>query len=142
MKKICRALCLLRNRRSVRRHKGLSIMEVALASALLIAATVPILKSLTAAHVAAIAIEQKTYSLVLAQGKLEQIKARSIYNYSDSFVESNTSLGNSYLCNVSDDGHATLRTITVSVGYDANGDGALASDEIEVSLSTYLARRW
>jgi len=104
---------------------------------------VPILRALTTAHHSTVIIEYKTRSLILAQAKLDEIKARSIYSYSSSYTENNTSLDGSYLCNVSDTGSGSdLRTITVSVGFDLNGDNTLASDEIEVTLATCLARRW
>jgi hypothetical protein len=106
---------------------------------------VPILKALTSAHVSTAFIEYKTRSLTLAQAKLDEIKARSIYDYTNggaSFAESNTSLDGSYRCNVTDNSGDPLKTITVSVGYDVNGDSTLATDEIEVTLATLLARRW
>ena len=87
-----------------RRHKGLSIIEVAMASVLLIVAMVPILKSLTKANMLSTEIERKTQALVLAQGKLDEIRARSIYNFgsSGSFTASNVVLSGSYLCNITD----------------------------------------
>ena len=125
------------------RSEGLTLIEVVVASALLIIAMVPILRALTTAHHSTVIIEYKTRSLILAQAKLDEIKARSIYSYSSSYTENNTSLDGSYLCNVSDTGSGSdLRTITVSVGFDLNGDNTLASDEIEVTLATCLARRW
>jgi len=125
------------------RRGGFTITEVVVASALLIVAIVPILKGLTAAHLNTTIIEHKTRSLALARSKLEEIRARSIYSYSSTYSETNTSLDGSYLCNVTDSGSGSdLRTITVSVGYDINGDSALANDEIEVVLTTLVARRW
>ena len=124
---------------------GFTLTEVVVASALLIIAISPILKALTSAHLGSTIIEHKTRSLTLAQAKLDEIKARSIYDYTNggaTFAESNTSLGFSYLCNVTDDSGDPLKTITVSVGYDSNGDSTLAAGEIKVTLTTLLARRW
>jgi hypothetical protein len=129
-------------RKPARSRPGLTILEVALASALLIVALIPVIRSLTTAHMISSSIERKTYSLILAQGKLEKIRARAIYFYSDSFAETNASLGDSYLCKVDDDADPNLRTITVSVGRDENSDGGLGTDEVDVTLSTYIARRW
>jgi Tfp pilus assembly protein PilV len=128
-----------------RRHKGLSIIEVAMASALLIVAIVPILKSLTKANMLSSEVEVKTQALVLAQGKLDEIRARSIYNFgsSGSFTASNVVLSGSYLCNITDTSLSTdLKQITVSVGDDDNGDGTLSSSEVEVTLTTCFARLW
>jgi len=124
-------------------RQGLTLTEVIVASALLIVAVVPILKALTSAQVTTRIIEQKTRSLILAQAKLDDIKARSIYNYAGSFVEDNTALDGGYLCQVVDSAKGTdLRQIVVSVGYDLNGNGSLQSEEVHVTLSTLLARRW
>jgi Tfp pilus assembly protein PilV len=128
-----------------RRHKGLSIIEVAMASALMIVAMVPILKSLTRANMISSEAERKTQCLVLAQGKLDDIRARSIYNFgaSGSFTANNVVLSGSYLCNVTDSIVSTnLKQITVSVGYDNNGNGTLSSSEVEVTLTTCFAQRW
>ena len=125
------------------RAGGFTLTEVVVASALLIIAMVPILKGLTNAHLTTAIIERKTRSLTLAQAKLDEIKARSVYHYSETFAETNTFVDGSYLCNVTDtSAGANLRTITVSVGYDLNDNDILANDEIEVTLTTYIAKRW
>ena len=122
---------------------GLTLTEVVVASSLLIVAMVPMLRGLTKAHLNSTFIERKTYSLTLTQSKLNEIRARSIYDYASSFAESNTSLDGSYLCNVTDSAvSANLRTITVSVGYDDNNNSSLSSDEVLVTLSTLVAKRW
>lgn len=135
----------IRSSKSSQRRRGLSILEVALASGLLVVAMVPILKNLTRAHRMSAEMEEKTLCLVLAQGKLDEIRARSIYNFgsSGSFTASNVDLGGSYLCNVTDTIVDTnLKRITVYAGFDDNGNGTLSSDEVEVTLTTCFARRW
>ncbi len=128
---------------SIRNSRGLTLTEVVIASALLAIAIVPILKALTMAHVTSTIIEHRTRSLTLAQAKLDEIKARSIYNYGSSFTETNTVLEGLFLCNVNDSSvSADLREITVSVGQDENGNSVLDTDEIEITLSTLIARRW
>jgi hypothetical protein len=125
------------------RYKGLTLTEVVVASALLLIVMVPILKALTSAQASAVIIEQKTRSLMLAQAKLEDIKARSIYSYNSSFAESNTSVDGAYLCMVTDSGAASdLRQITVEVGYDLDGSGTIQANEVDVTLSTLVAQRW
>ena len=123
--------------------KGFTLTEVVVASALLIIAIVPILKALTSAHVTSTIIEYKTRSLTLAQTKLDEIRASSIYNYSSTFTETGLSLDGSYLCNIDDSSISSdLRKITVSVGYDLNGNSTLETDEIEVTFATLVAKRW
>lgn len=125
-----------------KKKKGFTLTEVVMASALLIIATVPILKALTSAHVTSRIIEHKTMSLVFAQAKLDEVKAHSIRNFTDSFSENNLVVGSSYLCNVIDSSvNSNLKKITVSVGYDSNGNNSLESGEINISLATLLARR-
>jgi len=126
-------------------RKGLSIIEVAMASALLIIAMIPILKSLTRANMMSNDLETKTQCLILAKGILDDIRARSIYNFgsSGSFTANNVVLNGSYLCNIIDNEISTdLKQITASVGRDENGNGTLSSDELEVSLTTCFAKRW
>jgi len=96
-----------------------------------------------AAHTVDIRIEHRSRSLTLAETKLEDIKARSIYNYSTDFNDPSSSIEGAYLCKVTDTTVSSdLRTILLSVGYDQNGDSTLESSEIEVTLKTLLARRW
>jgi Tfp pilus assembly protein PilV len=125
------------------RCAGLTLTEVVVASALLMIAVVPILKGLTSAHLGTAVIERKSRSLMLSQAKLDEVKARSVYHYSDSFSQTDLSVDGSYLCNVADESAgANLRKVTVSVGYDLDGDSVLEADEIEVTLATYIAKRW
>jgi len=125
------------------RCAGLTLTEVVVASALLMIAVVPILKGLTSAHLGTAVIERKSRSLMLSQAKLDEVKARSVYHYSDSFSQTDLSVDGSYLCTIADEwAGANLRKVTVSVGYDLDGDSVLEADEIEVTLATYIAKRW
>jgi Tfp pilus assembly protein PilV len=135
----------LKNQKSktANRFAGFTLTEVVIASALLIIAMVPILKGLTSAHLGTVIIELKSRSLILAQARLDEIKARSVYHYSDTFTQANVSVDGSYLCNVDDIAiSANLRKITVSVGYDHDGNNTLDPNEIEVTLATCFAKRW
>jgi type II secretory pathway pseudopilin PulG len=126
-----------------RKVSGFTLTEVIIASTLLILAMVPILKALTSAIASSIIIERRTRSLALAEAKLDEIRARSIYNYADDFSEDNLCLDGPYLCNVTDTSQSTdLRRITISVGHDTDGDNTMRNREIEVTLTTLLARRW
>lgn len=127
----------------IRKSEGFTLTEVVIATSLLIIAIVPILKALTSAHVTSSIIEHRTCSLIFAQAKLDEIKARSIYDYSSTFGETSVSLDGSYLCEVKDTSKGTeLREIEISVGYDLNGNSTLDADEIEITLATLVARRW
>ena len=125
------------------RFAGFTFTEVITASLLLAVAIVPILKGLSITHFHNRVIKYKTRSLILAQAELDRIKVLSIYHYADPFSQPDWSLDGLYLCNVADTTAGTnLRKIVVSVGYDLDKNSQLADDEILVTLSTYLARRW
>lgn len=134
---------MIANAKKSRACKGFTLSEVLVASMLLVVVMVPILRALTGAHTLDIRIERRSRSLTLAEAKLEDIKARSIYNYSTDFNDPSSSIEGAYLCKVTDTVVSSdLRTILLSVGYDQNGNSTLGSDEIEVTLKTLLARRW
>jgi hypothetical protein len=126
------------------RFAGFTLTEAVMASALLIIVMVPILKALTIAHVSTSIIEHRTNSLIYAQSKLDEIRARSIHDFIWllSSTEFNVSLDGRYLCNVLDlPVSLNLKKITVSVGYDSNNNNILETDEIEVTLATLIAKR-
>jgi hypothetical protein len=127
-----------------RKADGFTFTEVIVASSLLALAMVPILRALTQAHVGSVVIERRTKCLTLAQTKLDDVKARSIYNWQGPpFSEMNTPLGGNYLCTVQDTSAGSdLKNISVEVGYDHSGNGQLGADEVEIELVTYVARRW
>ncbi len=124
-------------------RNAFTLTEVVVASALLISAIVPILKALTSVHLHASMIEQKTRCLNIAQTRLEEIKARSIYSYNAAFAETNTTVDGAYLRTVSDTAVSpNLRRIVVSCGYDTDRNGVLAAGETLITLQTLIARRW
>ena len=134
---------MIANTKKFRAHKGFTLSEVLVASMLLTVAMVPILRALTGAHTLDVKVERRMRSLTLAEAKLEDIKARSIYNYGTDFNDSSSFLEGAYLCKVVDTAVSSdLRTILLSVGYDQNGNSTLEGDEVEVTLKTLLARRW
>ena len=129
--------------KNIKRYKALTLTEVVIASSLLIIGMVPILKGLTTANLGTTLIEHKSRSLILAQAKLDDIKARSIYHFNQSYTQTNEVLENSYLCNVNDTSAGlNLKKIIVQAGFDYNNDNVLAADEIDITLATYLANRW
>lgn len=131
----------LRRRRNPR-CAGVTLTEAVVASTLLLVSIIPLLRVLTATHGMDRAIERKSWSLLLAQQELERLRVRSLYHYDESFDAASKALGDGFLCTVTDDENPSLRTVTVAVGLDANGDGTLSGGEVEISLCTALARRW
>ncbi len=129
-------------RHRLARRTGVTLTEAVIASTLLLISIIPLLKALATTHGMDRVIERKSWSLLLAQQELERIRGQSIYHYDESFRADSQTLRDGFLCTVADDGHPTLRTVAVAVGFDFNGDGVLATNEIEASLTTCLARRW
>ena len=124
------------------RNDGFTLSEVVIASVLLLVVIIPILKALTISQVTANSIEHKTVSLLLAQSKLDRIRILSVYDWVGSFHESSVSLDGSYLCNVADTSAGTnLRTIAVAVGFDQDGSSTLEAGEIEITLTSLVAKR-
>jgi hypothetical protein len=134
-----------RKNKSKYRH-CFTIAEVVVASLLLTVAMVPILQALTASHKLDMTIEYKTHCLVLAKAKLEEIKADSIYNYDNDFSEEILLIEGDYELRVLDEdfspANSNLRLLTIYAGYDKNHNNVFENEEIEVSIRTFLARRW
>jgi Tfp pilus assembly protein PilV len=122
--------------------KGYTLTEVLVASALLIAVSVPMLKALTSGYVFSNSIKYKTKSAICAKSRLDRARAIAAGQYNTSLAENNTSLGDGYLCSVNDTGYSgDIRTVAVSAGLDIDGNGSLASNEIQIILTTLIARR-
>lgn len=118
----------------------MTLTEVVVASTVLVVAVVPILRALTVAQLTGTIIERKTHSLILAQSKLDELRARCVHHYDDSFGQTSEVLSGAYLCDTTDDANPDLRLVTVSVGYDVDTNGRLSDTEVEVRLTTYIAR--
>ena len=122
--------------------KGYTLVEVLVASALLIAVSVPMLKALTRSYVFSNSIQYKTKSVVLAKSRLDRARAICANQYTTSLTENNTDMGQGYLCSVSDTGYSSdIRKVTVTCGYDRDEDGTLDAGEIEITLTSKIARR-
>jgi len=130
------------HRGSGRERAGVTLTETVVASTLLVLSLIPLLKALTVAQAMDRVIERRSWSLMLAQAELDRIRAQSVYDYDRNFSSTSAPLDGGYFCSVADDQNPNLRTITVFVGLDSNGDDILSPDESEVSLCTCLARRW
>lgn len=123
--------------------KAFTIAEVVMTSFIVVIVMVPILQALTSAHMLDVKIEHRTRSLQLADAKLEDIRARSVYSYDTDFDDSSSSVDGLYLCKVVDSAVSTiLRSVQVSVGYDRSNNGVLEDSEVEVTLDTLIAKRW
>ncbi len=128
-----------RLRRSVR-SRGVSLVEVVVASGLLVTSLIPVLRALTVAQITAHRIALTSRSLVVAQGRLERIRAEAEMNYRQSFAVDSKDCGDSYLATVLDDADPACRRVIVSVGYDRDESQTLSADECLVTLTSCVAR--
>jgi len=132
---------------SRQRRKALTLPEVIVAASLLSIALVPILKALTQVNKNSVIIDRRTQSLCLAQAKLNQIQAKSIYDFNSIIVTTEPSsevlsVNGPYLGKTTVGGSDNLKTIKLDVGMHRNPNSTtLDDDEIEVTLQTQIARR-
>jgi len=124
------------------KKKGFTFVEV-LASVLILAGTIVPLITFTADSLAtSLEIERKVKSTLLAEGEMEKIKNVLRKSFETDFTAWSSSLGDNFLVTrTSMDVSSTLKIIGVSVGYDADKNGSLGTDEIMVTLTTQYAKR-
>lgn len=121
-------------------RRGISLVEVVVASALLVASLVPVLRAMTVSQITARRIARTSQSLIIAQGTLERLRARAESDYDQSLAVEASSPTEGYWVSVTDNAHPVLREVTVSVGYDGDQSQTLSADEIRVVLTTCIAR--
>jgi len=124
------------------KKKGFTFVEV-LASVLILAGTIVPLITFTADSLAtSLEIERKVKSTLLAEGEMEKIKNVLRKSFETDFTAWSSNLGDDFLVTrTSMDVSSTLKIIGVSVGYDADKNGSLGTDEIMVTLTTQYAKR-
>lgn len=119
---------------------GLTFSEVLISTLILSLAMVPIVQAMGRVHFITARMEKVTRSLILAQNQLEELRARAVSDFSGSWTVSNQPLGGGYLGNISAEPDERLRTVSVSVGYDENGNGVLDGSEVSAVLRSRIAR--
>jgi Tfp pilus assembly protein PilV len=125
-----------------RNHPGLTLLEVVLASALLVAAAVPILNAATRAVTLAQEIDWRTRATFLAQREMENVLAVAAENYSQDFTRNSADLGDRYRVTVQQSLLTALKKkISVRVGRDKNGNAILDDGEVLATLGTIVANR-
>jgi len=122
--------------------KGFTFVEV-LASVLILAGTiVPLITFAADSLATSLEIERKVKSTLLVEAEMEKIKNVLRKSFETDFTAWSSNLGDNYLAGrTSADVSSTLKIIEVSVGYDANDNGSLGTDEIMVTLTTQYAKR-
>ena len=122
--------------------KGFTFVEV-LASVLILTGTIVPFIQYSADNLAmSMEIERRVKSNLLAEVEVEKIKNVLRKSFETDFTVWSSNLGNNYLTGrISTDVSSTLKIIGVSVGYDADKNGLLGTNEITVTLTTQYAKR-
>lgn len=123
-------------------NKGFTLVEVLASVLILTGVIVPFIQYAAENLRTSLDIERRVKSTLLAEAEMEKIKNVLRKSFETDITTWSGSLGNNYLAGrTSADSSATLKIIGVSVGYDADSNGSLATDEIMVTLTTQYAKR-
>jgi len=123
--------------------KGFTFVEV-LASILILAGVITPFILYAADNLAmSMEIERRVKSTLLAEGEMEKIKNALRKSFETDFTAWLSSFEGNYLAKGEStlNETQTLKIIEVSVGYDADKNGSLGTDEIMVTLTTQYAKR-
>ncbi|MCK4752803.1 MAG: prepilin-type N-terminal cleavage/methylation domain-containing protein [Planctomycetes bacterium] len=124
------------------KQKAFTLIEV-LASVIILSGSIVTIITYSADGLAtSLDIERRIKATLLAETEMEKIKNVLHNAYDTDFTAWSGALGNDYLATrTATVISATLKTVEVSVGYDVDGNGSLAADEIMVTLTTKNADR-
>lgn len=120
-------------------RRGLTLMELLLAAALLAACAVPIVEATTHALNLSQEIETRTKATLLAQHEMEAAMAIAAEDFDQTISKDSEDLGDGFLVTISGVRTDLRKTFTVEVGHDANGNSQLDADEVLVAFVTRVA---
>ena len=122
-----------------RRHRGLTLMELLLAAALLAVCAVPIVEGTTYALDLSYQIETRTRATLLAQQEMEAAMAIAAEDFDQTLSKDSEDLGDNFLVTISSVRTDLCNTFTVEVGRDTNRNSQLDTDEVLVAFMTRVA---
>ena len=123
--------------------KGFTLLEVLVSAVIISVAIIPISRAIIGIMESKLASERMTKVAMLAREKIEEIKQ----NAAEEFDRNYTGSGSfpppdlNYRYTVQDDGDPVMKTISVTVWFDEDGDGELEEGEIDIKLDTRFTRR-
>ena len=125
-----------------RKHKGFTLIEVLAAVMILGVIIVPMIIYMGDALKSNLSLERRVHSALLAQGELEKIQTALYNSYTTDFSGWSIVLSGNYLVTRTfSDPSSSLKKTVVSVGYDEDLNGTLASGEVMVTLNTLFVKR-
>ncbi|HEX30315.1 TPA: prepilin-type N-terminal cleavage/methylation domain-containing protein [Candidatus Poribacteria bacterium] len=127
----------------MRDGRGFTLIEVLVSTIIIGVAIIPISRAMITLIEARITSERITKTALLAKKKIEEVKLSAINNFDVNYTGSGTfpPPDDSYRYSVWDDGDPEMKTISVIVWFDENGDGKRDEDEVYTKLDTRLTRR-
>jgi prepilin-type N-terminal cleavage/methylation domain-containing protein len=119
--------------------RGLTLIELLLAAALLAVCAVPIVEATTHAIGLAQEIETRTKATLLAQQEIEAAMGIAADDFDADLTKDSQDLGGGFRVTVTQDKDGLVKTITVEVGRDTSGNADLDADEVLAALKTRVA---
>jgi hypothetical protein len=89
-------------------------------------------------------IERANRASFLAQKTIEEVKSKALADFSLIYTCSATAFSGTdsmFKYTVSDNGNTAIKTISVKVWFDKNGNGSINTDEEWIELNTKAAKR-
>lgn len=127
----------------MRDKMGFTLIEVLVSTVIIGVAIIPISRAMITLMEAKLTSERITKTALLAKKKIEEVKLSAFNSFDVNYTGSGTfpPPDDSYRYSVSDDGDPVMKTISVIVWFDEDGDGEKDGDEIYTRLDTRLTRR-
>ncbi|MBE3071121.1 MAG: prepilin-type N-terminal cleavage/methylation domain-containing protein [Planctomycetes bacterium] len=122
-----------------RHRRGMSLIEVLMASTLLLVAAVPITSAILKGATLSRDIELRTRATLLAQRLLEAAMASAADNFAAETGLVEQDLGNRFVGKKVSTISGLRKTITVQVGWDGDANGHLGGDEVLAVFGAVVA---
>jgi prepilin-type N-terminal cleavage/methylation domain-containing protein len=132
----------MRGKLKGRHDGGFTLTEVLAAMVLIAVVLIPIVKALVHAQTSGEMSRRVTEALILAERRMEDIRATALEAYGTDFTSSSEPISGRFLCTTTDGGESLIiKSIRVQVGFDDDGNGVLAQSEVDAILDTKIANR-
>ena len=121
------------------RPRGLTLIELLLAAALLGLCAVPIVEATTHAIGLAFRIDTRTRATLLAQQEMEAAIGIAAEDFTADLTKDSADLGDGFRVTVTQNVVDLTKTVTVRVGRDTSSNAHLDDAEVLVALKTRVA---
>jgi len=122
-----------------RGYRGLTLIELLLAAALLAVCAVPIIEATTHAIGLAFETENRTRATLLAQQEMEAAIGISAEDFGADLTKDSADLGDGFRVKVTQAVVDLTKTVTVRVGRDTSANAQLDDGEVLAAFTTRVA---